>query len=68
MDFASFGTPSGSCGSFQKGTCHASSSQSVVEKLCLGRSRCSVGPTIDNFGDPCPRTNKHLSVQVTCSK
>lgn len=68
IDFASFGTPTGTCGSFKKGSCHAASSQSVVEKLCLGRSRCSVGPTIENFGDPCPNSSKRLSIQLTCSK
>lgn len=32
IKFASFGTPSGTCGSFQKGTCHAESSHSLLEK------------------------------------
>lgn len=31
--FASFGTPSGTCGNFQKGTCHAPNSQAVLEKV-----------------------------------
>lgn len=33
IKFASFGTPTGTCGSFQEGTCHAPNSLSVVEKV-----------------------------------
>lgn len=33
IKFASFGTPSGTCGNFQKGTCHAPTSQAVLEKV-----------------------------------
>ncbi|TQD71177.1 hypothetical protein C1H46_043297 [Malus baccata] len=32
IKFASFGTPTGTCGSFQQGTCHATNSHAVVEK------------------------------------
>lgn len=33
IKFASFGTPSGTCGSFQQGTCHAPNTHSVIEKV-----------------------------------
>lgn len=33
IKFASYGTPSGSCGNFQHGTCHAPSSLAVLEKV-----------------------------------
>lgn len=33
IKFASFGTPTGSCGSFQHGSCHAPSSLAVLEKV-----------------------------------
>lgn len=33
IKFASFGTPSGTCGSFQKGTCHAPTSYDIIEKV-----------------------------------
>ena len=36
--FASWGTPNGICGSFSIGSCHAATSQSVVEGLLLGTS------------------------------
>lgn len=35
IKFASFGTPIGTCGSFQQGTCHAPSSYTVVSKVLL---------------------------------
>ncbi|XP_038716273.1 beta-galactosidase 5-like [Tripterygium wilfordii] len=66
IKFASFGTPSGTCGSFHKGTCHAPNSQAIVEKMCLGQKSCSV--TINSFGaDPCPNVLKSLSVEAVCS-
>lgn len=35
IEFASFGTPSGTCGSFHKGTCHAPNSQAILEKVII---------------------------------
>lgn len=35
IKFASFGTPFGVCGSFQQGTCHASNSHELIEKVHL---------------------------------
>jgi hypothetical protein len=40
IEFASFGTPSGTCGSFQKGTCHAPNSLEVVEKALPQLQTC----------------------------
>ncbi|XP_059459561.1 beta-galactosidase 5-like [Corylus avellana] len=68
IKFASFGTPSGTCGSFQKGTCHAPNSLEVAEKNCIGRESCLVTISNTNFGmDPCPNMLKRLSVEATCS-
>lgn len=33
VKFASFGTPLGTCGSFQKGTCDSANSHAIVEKV-----------------------------------
>jgi hypothetical protein len=33
IKFASFGTPMGTCGNFQQGDCHSSSSHTVLEKV-----------------------------------
>jgi len=42
VKFASFGTPSGSCGSFLKGDCHDPNSSIVVEKVCLFAIFCII--------------------------
>lgn len=35
VKFASFGSPSGTCGSYLKGDCHDPNSSTIVEKVCL---------------------------------
>ncbi|GER40398.1 beta-galactosidase [Striga asiatica] len=68
IKFASFGTPSGTCGSFQQGTCHAPDSHSILEKKCIGLQRCSVAISNTNFRkDPCPNVLKRLSVEAICA-
>ncbi|XP_010254673.1 PREDICTED: beta-galactosidase 3-like [Nelumbo nucifera] len=68
IKFASFGTPLGTCGSFQRGTCHAPTSYSILDKMCIGQERCAVTISNSNFGaDPCPNVLKRLSVEAVCS-
>ncbi|GMP27292.1 hypothetical protein CsSME_00003347 [Camellia sinensis var. sinensis] len=68
IKFASFGTPLGTCGSFQQGTCHAPTSYSILEKKCIGQQWCSVTISNSNFGqDPCPNVLKRLTVEAICS-
>ncbi|KAK6129577.1 hypothetical protein DH2020_036678 [Rehmannia glutinosa] len=68
IKFASFGTPLGTCGSFQQGTCHAPTSYAIMEKKCIGQQRCSVTISNSNFGhDPCPNVLKRLSVEAVCA-
>ncbi|XP_023536059.1 beta-galactosidase 5-like [Cucurbita pepo subsp. pepo] len=68
IKFASFGTPSGTCGSYQKGTCHAPDSHAILQKKCIGQESCLVSATRDNFGvDPCPNELKQLLVEVDCA-
>ncbi len=68
IDFASFGTGDGECGSFTEGACLAADSKSIVEDACLGQSSCSVEATNAAFGgDPCSFTVKHLDLQATCT-
>ena len=64
--FASYGSPTGQCGSFAQGQCHAASSESMVETLCVGRQACTVTAANGTFGDPCNGTPKSLSVEVAC--
>ncbi|KAL8478827.1 hypothetical protein ACS0TY_030633 [Phlomoides rotata] len=67
IKFASFGTPLGTCGSFQQGACHASTSHAILEKKCIGQQRCTVTISNSNFGkDPCPNVLKRLSVEAVC--
>ncbi|KAL6222331.1 hypothetical protein ACLB2K_005723 [Fragaria x ananassa] len=67
IKFASFGTPFGTCGTYQQGICHASTSYSVIEKKCIGKQRCAVTISNTNFGDPCPKVLKRLSVEAVCA-
>jgi hypothetical protein len=69
IDFASFGQPTGNCGSYStSSTCHAANSTQVVESICLGKSSCIL-PTAagDLFGTPCTSNALWLAVQATCS-
>ena len=65
IDFASYGTPNGSCGSFTIGACHATNSQAICESVFLGQNSASIGATNGVFGDPCSGTVKRLYIQAT---
>jgi hypothetical protein len=67
VTFASFGTPSGGCGSFKVGTCNAANSTSIVTAACVGKPSCSIAVGDALFGDPCYDTVKVFSAQVACS-
>ena len=66
IDFASWGTPTGSCSALEGSACNATNSYEYVAKACLGKSHCSLLPRRDNFGtDPCFKVAKTLAVQVS---
>ena len=67
IDFASYGTPNGSCGAFTLGTCHAANSMSIVEAVFVGQASASIGANNTVFGDPCGGTVKRLYIQATYS-
>lgn len=67
IEFASYGSPTGSCADLQTSSCHAENSLGVVEAACLGRNSCSVAANNGTFGDPCRGTRKNLSVRYVCS-
>ncbi|CAI0392457.1 unnamed protein product [Linum tenue] len=73
IKFASFGTPLGTCGTYQQGTCHAPTSYDIIERFflkqkCKGKQRCAVTISNSNFGqDPCPNVLKRLSVEAVCA-
>ncbi|HVV49258.1 MAG TPA: hypothetical protein VHO06_06350, partial [Polyangia bacterium] len=66
IDFASYGTPNGTCGAFTTSTCNATTSTMDVSTPCLGQNTCTVGANNGVFGDPCVGTVKRLYVQVRC--
>ena len=65
IDFASYGTPNGICGSFFKGFCDASSTLGIVTNGAVGQNSYSVGALNGVFGDPCGGTVKRLYIQAT---
>ena len=68
ITFASYGTPSGACGSWAvNASCNAARSMEIVQAACLGKAMCSVPADTPTFGDPCYDTVKHLDVEATCS-
>jgi hypothetical protein len=64
--FASYGTPTGSCGSFAIGSCHAASSQTAAEGLILGKNTVTIVQNgfLGLVGDPCIGTGKSLYIQA----
>lgn len=67
VEFASYGTPDGNCGSFTFGSCHATNSQAIVEAALIGQSTASIDANNGIFGDPCGGTVKRLYIQARYS-
>ncbi len=65
--FASYGSPTGTCQSFQTTSCNATTSLSTVQADCEGKSSCTVAANNGVFGDPCPGTQKALFLEAHCS-
>lgn len=69
IKFASFGNPTGMCGNFYKGSCHALRSLDTLAEACVGKQNCSVTVSVESFEeDPCPRKVKTLAVEAICSE
>ncbi|MEP6262889.1 MAG: Ig-like domain-containing protein [Gillisia sp.] len=67
VEFASYGTPTGSNGNYTLGSCHAANSQSIVEGYAIGKNSFTIPATNGVFGDPCGGTFKRLYVVVNYS-
>ncbi|KAL0928743.1 hypothetical protein M5K25_000662 [Dendrobium thyrsiflorum] len=66
--FASYGNPSGACGSYQQGICHHPSSALIIEKVCLNKTQCTVPFLEGDFSkDFCPGITKSLAVEAACN-
>ncbi|KAK8626720.1 hypothetical protein V6N13_134352 [Hibiscus sabdariffa] len=69
VEFASYGDPYGSCGTYFFGNCTSPVSKQVVEQFCLGKPACKVPVDRAHFSsqkDACPNLKKKLAVQVKC--
>ncbi|KAK7312559.1 hypothetical protein VNO77_36500 [Canavalia gladiata] len=68
IKFASFGTPQGTCGNFSHGQCSSNGALSIVQKVaCIGSRSCSIGVSINTFGDPCRGVIKSLAIEAACT-
>ncbi len=69
VNFASYGTPGGTCGNFTVNlTCHSQTSQAVSETYLLGNNTAGIPATNAVFGDPCSGTGKRLYVEASYSQ
>ncbi|CAI9275733.1 unnamed protein product [Lactuca saligna] len=74
IQFASFGNPWGSCGTYIQGTCQSPNAKQVVKKACLGKNSCRIPLDRAILGDPsgdksCSQDKfKRLAIQVRCAK
>ena len=73
INFASYGTPSGTCvdaGALAVDpTCNAPTSLSVAREVCVGKQRCTLYANDTQFGgvDPCHGRRKELIVAASCT-
>ncbi|CAG7910776.1 unnamed protein product [Brassica rapa] len=70
VKFASFGNPSGLCGSFAAGTCEgAKDAAKIVAKECVGKLNCTMNVSSHKFGSTnldCGDSPKRLFVELEC--
>ena len=67
INFASYGTPTGSCPTYAVGACNADNTTAYVKAGCLGKASCNLYYGTSTLGDPCYGTLKHAVVVATCS-
>jgi gliding motility-associated-like protein len=64
VEFASFGTPTGTAGNWSIGSCHASNSVSIISAAALGQTSLTILASSTVFGNPCVGTSKTLAVKL----
>lgn len=62
VQFASYGTPTGTGPNYVTGACHASNSASVVSTTFLNKQTATISASNSTFGDPCSGTPKRLAI------
>lgn len=65
VNFASYGSPSGTCGNYLISSCHATNSLVVAEDSIVGRTSATINANNGVFGDPCFGTGKQMYVQAS---
>lgn len=68
FDFVDWGTPSGSCGSWQADAkcTDVAKATAYAESMCLNKTQCTLIP-YPTLGDPCLNVLKTFAVQARCS-
>ncbi|MBA0756899.1 hypothetical protein Gotri_020037 [Gossypium trilobum] len=67
IEFASFGTPRGECGSFDKSEYESDEDViSIIKQKCVGKEPCCFDVSKDRFGKP-PCTQRRLAEEALCS-
>ncbi|GER50249.1 beta-galactosidase [Striga asiatica] len=70
VEFASFGNSDNACGSFKPGPCDSTAVHDLVEKLCLGKTTCTIPfereQLLNGAKELCPDVEKTLAIQVKC--
>ena len=65
--FASYGTPTGSCGAYMASSCDEPGFAALLAQ-CEGEQTCAFTVSNDTLGgDPCKGMDKHVDVEVSCA-
>ncbi|MFM8596585.1 MAG: PKD-like domain-containing protein, partial [Flavobacteriales bacterium] len=65
VQYASYGTPTGTAGNYTNGSCHNANSSSIVAGLAVGQTTVTIPATDAVFGATCGSTPKALAVVLT---
>ncbi|CAA0827710.1 Beta-galactosidase 13 [Striga hermonthica] len=72
VEFASFGNSDGACGGFKPSPCDSTAVHGLVEKVCLGKSACTIPfereQLLNGGKELCPHVEKTLAIQVKCGR
>nr|GMC83460.1 beta-galactosidase 15-like [Ipomoea batatas] len=67
INFASFGEPKGSCGSFETSHCDATNALPVIQSACVGKEKCTVHVSDALFPTTtCKSKMRRLAIEATC--
>lgn len=64
VEFASYGTPTGTCATYAQSGCHSATSMSVCSTAIVNQTTATITASNGVFGDPCVGTVKRLYVRA----